>query len=219
MKSTLLTAAGQLNLNLESRAKQGHRKKSVQLYSRGNVWPSLFLQRDILVDVSTGWRPLTSPARGAKQPLPEPQFFSPIIIKDGLNMLQMLPPKAPPASLDATQRTATGTGLEDSDEQGGNSSSSSSTSDSGESSDEETSFPPSSSIMVMNTKSHVVHAVRPTKSDSAGKCSFLDKGKTWEVLCGSPVLGSTIQVIVEIPQGARVCQRKACLASIDYFLK
>ena len=60
MKSTLLAAAGQLNLNLEQRAKQGHRKKSVQLYSRDDVWPSLFLQRDILVDISTGWRPLTS---------------------------------------------------------------------------------------------------------------------------------------------------------------
>ena len=65
MKSTLLAAAGQLNMNLENRAKQAHHKKSVQLYSRDDVWPSLFLQRDILVDVSTGWRPLTSQARGA----------------------------------------------------------------------------------------------------------------------------------------------------------
>ena len=60
MKSTLLAAAGQLNLNLEQRAKQGHHKKSVQLYSRDDVWPSLFLQRDILVDISTGWRQWTS---------------------------------------------------------------------------------------------------------------------------------------------------------------
>ncbi len=73
--------------------------------------------------------------------------------------------------------------------------------------------------MVMNTKSHVVHAVRPTKSECARKSSFTDMGKTFEVLCGSAVLDSTIQMIVEIPQGARVCQRKACLASIDHFLK
>ncbi len=52
MKSTLLAAVGQLNLSLESRAKQGHRKKSVQLYSRDDAWPSLFLRRDILVDIS-----------------------------------------------------------------------------------------------------------------------------------------------------------------------
>ena len=45
MKSTLLAAAGQPNLNLEQRAKQGHHKKSVQLYSRDDVWPSLFLPR------------------------------------------------------------------------------------------------------------------------------------------------------------------------------
>ena len=64
---TLLAAAGQLNLNLESRAKQGHHKKSVQLYSRADVWPSLFLQRDILVDISSGWRPFTSQARGPRR--------------------------------------------------------------------------------------------------------------------------------------------------------
>ena len=68
-------------LNLESRAKQGHHKKSVQLYTRDDVWPSLFLQRDILIDISTGWRPLTSQARGAKQPLPEPPLVSPPITK------------------------------------------------------------------------------------------------------------------------------------------
>ena len=62
MKSTLLAAAGQLNHKLEQRAKQGHRKKSVQLYSRDDVWSSLFLQRDILVDISADWRPLTSQA-------------------------------------------------------------------------------------------------------------------------------------------------------------
>ena len=85
MKSTLLAAAGQLNLSLESRAKQGHHKKSVQLYSRDDVWPSLFLQRDLLVDSSTGWRPLMSQARGAKQPLPEPPFSSPLISQGDFN--------------------------------------------------------------------------------------------------------------------------------------
>ncbi len=64
---TLLAAAGQLNLNLESRAKQAHHKKAVQLYSRDDVWPSLFLQRDILVDISSGLRPFTSQARGPRR--------------------------------------------------------------------------------------------------------------------------------------------------------
>ena len=51
MKSTFLAAAGQLNINTEQRAKQGHRKSSVQLYSRDDVWPSLFLQKGILIDI------------------------------------------------------------------------------------------------------------------------------------------------------------------------
>ena len=93
MKSTLLAAAGQLNLNLEQRAKQGHRKKSVQLYSRDDVWPSLFLQRDILIDISTGWKPLTSQSRGAKQPLPEPSFQAPAITQQDLGLVQMQQPK------------------------------------------------------------------------------------------------------------------------------
>ncbi len=74
MKSTLLAAAGQLNLNLESHAKQGHHKKPLQICSRDDVWPRVFLQRDILVTISSGWRPLTPQARGAKQPVPEPPF-------------------------------------------------------------------------------------------------------------------------------------------------
>ena len=92
MTSTLLAAAGQPNLNLEQRAKQGHHKKSVQLYSRDDVWPSLFLQRDILVDISAGWRPLTSQSRGSKQPLPEPSFSAPPIAHADLQLLQMLQP-------------------------------------------------------------------------------------------------------------------------------
>ena len=90
MKSTLLAAAGQLNLNIEQRAKQGHHKQSVQLYSRDDVWPSLFLQRDILIEIGSGWRPLTSQARGAKHRPPEPIFFSPPITEKDLQSLQMI---------------------------------------------------------------------------------------------------------------------------------
>lgn len=90
MKTTILAAAGQLNLNIEQRAKQGHRKHSVQLYSRDDVWPSLFLQRDILLEIGAGWRPLTSQARGARQPLPEPFFLLTAITEEDLQSLQML---------------------------------------------------------------------------------------------------------------------------------
>lgn len=88
MKSTLLAAAGQLNITIEQRAKQGHHKQSVQLYSRDDVWPSPFLQRDILIDISTGRRPLTSQARATKQPLREPHFVSLPITEADLQLLQ-----------------------------------------------------------------------------------------------------------------------------------
>ena len=58
LKARLLAAAGQLNLNLDSRAKQGHHKKSVQFHLRDDAWPSRFLQRHILMEISQGWRPL-----------------------------------------------------------------------------------------------------------------------------------------------------------------
>ena len=164
------------------------------------------------MDVSAGWRPFTSQARGAKQPRPEPTFCSPVITQDVLNMVQMLPPKAATPSLAGKAPANSEKIVDDSDEQGEDSSSSSASSDSSESSEEETSLPTPSSIMVMNAKSHVVHAVRPMTR----KSSFNDKGETFEVLCGSSVLDSTVQMIVEIPQGAGVCQRKACL-SIDHF--
>ena len=78
--------------SISTLSKDGHHKQSVQLYSIDDVWPSLFLQRDILINISAGWRPLTSQARGAKQPLPEPDFVSPPITEAGLQLLQMLAP-------------------------------------------------------------------------------------------------------------------------------
>ena len=147
MKSTLLAAPGQLNL--ESRAKQGHRKKSVQLHSRDDVWPSLFPQRDILVDISTGWRSLTFQARGAKQPIPEPSFESPPISQVDLQLVQMLQPKSSPATPAEPKKNTSSNPVEDSDEQGEDSSFSSS-SDSSESSLEECATPTTSSLLVMN---------------------------------------------------------------------
>ena len=112
------------------------------------------------MDVSTGWRPLTSQARGAKQPLPEPTFSSPPITQDDLSMVQMLPPKAAAPTPAGNTPINSAKIVDDCDEQGEDTSSSSSSSDSSESSEEESSLPTPSSIMVMNTKSHVVHAVR-----------------------------------------------------------
>ena len=182
------------------------------------MWPSLFLRRDIVVDISSGWRPLTSQARGAKQPLPEPPFISPPISQG--------PPTDPNAStqnlpsyMTDANKTVAPTTVDDSDEQGGEDSSSSSSSDSSDSSDDECATPTTSSIMVMNEKSHVVHTVPLTNNECSKRSSCSSKDKTFEVLCGSSVLDAPIQMFAEIPQGAKICQHKACLASIDRFLK
>ena len=216
MKSTLLAAAGQPNLNLEQRAKQGHHKKSVQLYSHDDVWPSLFLQRDILVDISAGWRPLTSQSRGAKQPLPEPSFRAPPITQADLQLLQMLQPKMdsskgdqPPDSCEEQQSILSDS---DSDDSSSSSSSSSSSDDADNSSSE-------SSVLVINDKSHVIHAARATNPESSKRSCFITRNTTFEVNCGSSVLGAPIRLIPEVPIGARICQRKACLTAVDLFLK
>ncbi len=217
MKSTLLAAAGQLNLNLEQRAKQGHHKKSVQLYSRDDVWPSLFLQRDILMEISTGWRPLTSQARGAKQPLPEPWFHAPLVSQEDLALLRMLAPKATtepikPQQSEVTPVQSSKAPMEDS-------SSSSESSDSESSEEEEESFSTGPAILVINEKSHVVHAARVTNPESSKRSCFMTKNTKFEINCGASVLGSPTKLVEKVTFGAKVCQRKACVTAIDSILK
>ena len=177
MKSTLLAAAGQLNINIEQRAKQGHHKQSVQFYSRDDVWPSLFLQLDILIDISTGWKPLTSQARGARQPLPEPKFASPPITDSDLRLLQMLA-RSHHNKQQPTQSDKDGPSpiqAQDDDKE----SSSSSESDSSSSSDDEVVAPScAQSLFVMNKKSHIIHAAAQTNPSSTKRACFQSKGST-----------------------------------------
>ena len=218
MKSTMLAAAGQLNLNIEQRAKQGHHKQSVQLYSRDDVWPSLFLQRDILIEIGSGWRPLTSQARGARQPLPEPSFTSPPITEEDLQCLQMStrsknPDVKPLTVVEPTQQTTAPSNTDDK--------SSSSDSDSSSSSDEDFHVPQvHTSILVINKKSHIIHAASQISSNSVTRSRFKIRDKCFEVTCGSSITGAgaPVDIIDSIPSGARVCQRKTCLAALDHLL-
>jgi len=218
MKSTMLAAAGQLNLNIEQRAKQGHHKQSVQLYSRDDVWPSLFLQRDILIEIGSGWRPLTSQARGAKQPLPEPSFTSPPITEEDLQCLQMSnrsknPDIKPLTVVETKLATTEPSNITD------DNSSSSSDSDSCSSSDEDVHVPQvHTSILVINKKSHIIHAASQISSNSMTRSRFRIRDKCFEVTCGSSITGVPVDNIDSIPSGARVCQRKACLAALDHLL-
>ena len=216
MKSTLLAAAGQLNLNVEHRAKQGHHKQSVQLYSRDDVWPSLFLQRDILTEVSTGWRPLTSQARGAKQPLPEPDFDSPPITEEDLRLVQMRTSVLLKSKVDTTNQVDehhVSSPITEVDVL------SSSDSESNSSSDVEMPIHSvTKSILVINNKSHVVHSASQTNPESSKRACLSVKDLTYEVNCGSSMTGAPISVITSIPPGARLCQRKACLLAMDHIL-
>ena len=218
MKSTMLAAAGQLNLNIEQGAKQGHHKQSVQLYSRDDVWPSLFLQRDILIEIGSGWRPLTSQARGAKQPLPEPSFMSPPITEEDLQCLQMSSrsknPDVKPLTVAETKQATTEPPNTNDDN-----SSSSSDSDSSSSADEDAHVPQvHTSILVINKKSHIIHAASQISSNSITRSRFKIRDKCFEVSCGSSITGAPVDIIDSIPSGARVCQRKACLAALDHLL-
>ena len=79
MKATLLSWASQLChqgiITEEMRRLQGHHKPiqhSVSLYSRDDVNGQLELQRRIIHQIVTGWRPITPQHRGAQMPASEP---------------------------------------------------------------------------------------------------------------------------------------------------
>ena len=75
LKVSLLSASAQLRLPEESRRLQGHHKlSSVQLYSRDDTIQSLWLQRQIGVQIQLGWRPRRPQARGSQPHTIEPAF-------------------------------------------------------------------------------------------------------------------------------------------------
>ena len=75
LKVSLLSASAQLRLPEESRRLQGHHKQSsVQLYSRDDTIQSLWLQRQIAIQIQQGWRPPRPQARGSQPHTIEPAF-------------------------------------------------------------------------------------------------------------------------------------------------
>ena len=78
LKVSLLSASAQLRLPEESRRLQGHHKlSSVQLYSRDDTIQSLWLQRQIAIQIQQGWRPPRPQARGSQPHTIEPAFSVP----------------------------------------------------------------------------------------------------------------------------------------------
>ena len=120
---------------------------------------------------------LTSQARGARQPLPEPKFASPPITDSDLRLLQMLARshhnKQQPSQSDEDGPSPIQ--AQDDDKE----SSSSSESDSSSSSDDEVVAPScAQSFFVMNKKSHIIHAAAQTNPSSTKRVCFQSKGST-----------------------------------------
>ena len=74
MKSKMLAAAAQLAIPREERLAQGHHRDSAKLYFRNDTYDSMRVQRRLALQLSQGWRPNRSMARGGSAPLPEPPF-------------------------------------------------------------------------------------------------------------------------------------------------
>ena len=75
------------------------------------------------------------------------------------------------------------------------------------------------SLIVMNEKSHVIHAPRLVRSGCAKRSCCTVKRRTFEVLSGSSLVDTAIQTLAEVLQDFKLCQRKACLAAIERFFK
>ena len=82
LKATLTSWAVQCQVPEHLRADLGHHRlrgnsKTVQLYSRDDVWGALQAQRCIILKAAQGWRPLTPQARGGQKPIDEPRVALP----------------------------------------------------------------------------------------------------------------------------------------------
>ena len=177
----------------------------------------VFLQRDIFLEISAGWRPLTSQARGAKQPLPKPSFLAPPVSQEDLALLHMLAPKAPkepilPPQSDVQLSQQSKAPLEES-------SSSSESSDSDSSDEEDESFSHRPAVLVLSEKSHVIYAARVTNPELSKRSCFMTKNTKFEINCGTLVLGSPAKLVEKVPLGAKVCQCKACILAMDTIFK
>ena len=90
LKVSLLSATAQLRLSDEARRRQGHHKQqSVDLYGRDDTIDALWLQQQIALACSEGWRPSRPISRGGQAPTLEASF--------------QVPRSAPPVKLDISK--------------------------------------------------------------------------------------------------------------------
>ena len=90
LKVSLLSATAQLRLSDEARRRQGHHKQqSVDLYGRDDTIDALWLQQEVALACSEGWRPSRPISRGGQAPTLEASF--------------QVPRSQPPAKLDISK--------------------------------------------------------------------------------------------------------------------
>ena len=78
LKVSLLSATAQLRLSDEARRRQSHHKQqSVDLYGRDDAIDALWLQQQIALACSEGWRPSRPISRGGQAPTLEASFQVP----------------------------------------------------------------------------------------------------------------------------------------------
>ena len=90
LKVSLLSATAQLRLSDEARRRQGHHKQqSVDLYGRDDTIDALWLQQEVALACSEGWRPSRPISRGGQAPTLGASF--------------QVPRSQPPAKLDISK--------------------------------------------------------------------------------------------------------------------
>ncbi|CAE7611146.1 unnamed protein product [Symbiodinium sp. CCMP2592] len=207
-KTTLLSWANQLCISEARRAVQGHhRHSSARLYSRDDVFGALTLQKELLLAIRQGWRPLCPQHRGGQVPLHEPalenrsvSFADPCFaIPGGPPSFDHASQLCPTVDVDAdlagdTFTAASGSALL--------------------SAPEKAATLPVHSSGDQGSPEELLFIITAKTIHKAVVCSELDRCTTFQGVHLKPACGcivSVFQVVHFAPTGKKLCRHKACL--------
>ncbi|CAE7492559.1 unnamed protein product, partial [Symbiodinium sp. CCMP2592] len=207
-KTTLLSWANQLCISEDRRAVQGHhRHSSARLYSRDDVFGALTLQKELLLSIRQGWRPLCPQHRGGQVPLQEPALESrSVSFADPCFAI----PGGPPAFEQNTQLCPT---IEVEADLAG--ATFPLASDPGDVvAPEKATALPLHSSGESGTPDELLFIITAKTIHKAVVCSELDRCTTFQGVHLKPACGcivSVFQVVHFAPTGKKLCRHKACL--------
>ena len=228
MKCTILSWAQQVGVPEDLRALQGHhrpsgQRKSVQTYSRDDVFGGLRCQQMVLRHIHSGWYPITPQGRGGRPPIaekPVPKDWLCIPdqdawkVIDATTMQAHTTPSSPPPKAKAME-TMDHTEQNRDDESSGtfsDSASSSSTSSS-------TSPPPhppnsTSGWFIHNASTGILHSAKEVRSDKDAKNQIRSEHGIFETMCRCELRKPCFQIIDAIPEMAMPCKRTTCAVDL-----